>query len=120
MEELKRLQLTEKDFDLLIKGLDLVVEKAASTTNMANMVDRLQWHGLPPELAPEANKLRSFLKSKAAEAESEWRMSNEDARILAGKLLMMKRYMQENNILTQVEEQLKTPIPPADAKNEDH
>lgn len=99
MEQIKQLNLTENDFQLLVDGLDALPEKGAAGSMM---VDLLGAAFMKDGEAKDEFERKRLLEAKKREEEK--KMMMEDIRILQGKLLLMKRYLQENNLLKQVNE----------------
>lgn len=93
MEQLKELNLTENDFQLLVDGLDALPEKGAAGNIM---VDLLGMSMLEGEARAEFEKKRDEDNKKR---DREKQILIENVRILQGKLLMMKRLLIEGGII---------------------
>lgn len=94
-EQLRMLNLTMKDFDLIVEGLDELPNKGVA----ADMMVSILMAGFIKDeeaRASEMNKKEIEMKRKE-EAKA---FMKEEIKILQGKLLMLKRYMQENKLLS--------------------
>lgn len=106
IEQIKMLNLTEDDFKLLIDGLDALPEKGVA----GEMVGELFMSILEDKTNAEGMaKLKAEREKRRIDAESKKQQMKEDVKILQGKLLMLKRYLQENNALAQAYEVLNIP-----------
>jgi hypothetical protein len=95
MNNLENLDLTEKDFDLLVQGLDALPEKGAAGEIMVGLLGAMMSKG-----DDEAKmKFESDREKERKQKEGERLLLTEDIRILQGKLLMLKRYFMENKLL---------------------
>lgn len=94
MEQLKNLDFTENDFQLLIDGLDALPEKGTLSVIMAELVK-------VPILTSESQAKEAAARVKKAfdRLDVEKKLMMEDIRILQGKLYLMKRFLVENNLL---------------------
>lgn len=98
------LNLIEADFNLLVEGLDYLPEKGAAGELMSSMLMRMVVKG-----DDEMKKVEELEKRKQQELEKGKQLLKEETKILQGKLLMLKRYMQENNLLSQAYEVINIP-----------
>ncbi|MGN6417755.1 MAG: hypothetical protein ACTHMC_09705 [Pseudobacter sp.] len=98
MQDLKNFGLTVKDFDLLIDGLETLPEKGVAGEMMGMMLE-----GLISKDDPVAQeKVKRDRERQLKDKEHARNMMREDIRILQGKLYQLKRFMQENNLLEEV------------------
>lgn len=94
--KLQQLNLAEKDFKMLIDGLDALPEKDLASDMMKDLMVGL--------LANEGAEMKERMQKMEDDRKKDdyiKQMLIEDIRILQGKLLMLKRYLQENNALTE-------------------
>lgn len=98
---IKNLELTEKDFQMLVDGLDALPEKGVSGEIFESlMVGLMKKDG-------DTKELSDFEKKRLAERakkEREKEALREDIKILQGKLLMFKRYLIQQDALKQVDD----------------
>jgi hypothetical protein len=97
--DVKNLELTEKDFQMLVDGLDCLPNK----DQMGDMLEGLMVGLIKKD--GESQQLTDFEKKRAAEKakkEREREAQKEDIKILQGKLLMFKRYLIQQDALKQV------------------
>lgn len=98
MLELEQLHLTEKDFDLLVEGLEAIPSRG-----MAGEIMGALFEGMMTKDDPIAEaKLRADRERKTREREQREKMMKEEIQILKGKLLMFKRLLIEKSLLAQV------------------
>lgn len=99
--EIKNLELTEKDFQMLVDGLDCLPNKDMASDMMEGLlVGMLKKDGDSPQLT-------DFEKKRAAEKlkkERDKESLKEEIKILQGKLLMFKRFLIQQNALKQVDD----------------
>lgn len=98
------LNLTEKDFQLLIDGLDELPNKGFG----GEVLSALFMSAVAKD-DESREKLMNEQKKKDLVRQKEKDLLKEEIRILQGKLLMLKRYLQENNILQQAYDTLQIP-----------
>jgi len=94
MEQLKNLQLTEKDFQLLVDGLDALPEKGMAGSLFVDL--------LGASMMKDGEDKEDFMRKRKIDGEKKDREKAamaDDIKILQGKLLMMKRYMIENRLI---------------------
>lgn len=103
MDALKNIGLTDKDFQLLINGLEYLPHKDAAGDLMIDMLAAAMLPKDSPERLKHESDQKEAKKKKAAEKE----LMMEDIKILQGKLLILKRQFLEAGILKQVDEVLK-------------
>jgi len=100
MEQLKQLNLTEDDFQMLIDGLDALPEKGVAGSIMMSLLTS----SLFKEDSEAKEKWDREQKAKDEKREREKIILVENAKILQGKLLMLKRHFVENNLLKSAED----------------
>lgn len=96
MTDLKDLNLSDEDFSLLIQGLDALPQKDQAGEMMSDLIGTVLFDGKMKEEF-ERKRKQDLVKKQAAKDKL-----IEDTKILQGKLLMMKRFMQENNLMKDV------------------
>lgn len=104
LEQIKMLNLTEEDFRLLVDGLDALPDKGAAGEMMGDLM-----LSLISKDKEQEEKLQAERNKRRVAAEANKQLMKENIKILQGKLLMLKRYFQENNILKQAYEVLDIP-----------
>lgn len=98
MEQLKQLSLTENDFKLLIEGLDALPEKDAASLMMGDLLANIL---IKDDLKKEEFERERMKKRVQAERNKD--LMKDEVRILQGKLLLVKRYLIENNLLKEID-----------------
>lgn len=104
LDQLKFLNLTEDDFRLLVDGLDALPEKGAAGEIMGDL-----FSAMLSKDEEQRERLQAERDKQKAKREKDKAQMKEDVKILQGKLLMLKRYFQENNILKETYEVLSIP-----------
>jgi hypothetical protein len=100
-DNIKNLNLTDKDFKMLVDGLD-ALPHAGRTGEM--LMDIMTSTVLAGKIGEEAKKKMDAERRKE---DIKKEMLIEDAKILQGKLLMLKRYLTENRLMNDVDDVLK-------------
>lgn len=95
MSELKHLNLTERDFDLIIEGLSEIPNKGAVGELMSGLLE-----GVFCKTEAERENIIAKRKYKQHQKEKEQKYIKEEISILQGKLLMLKRYLASNDALS--------------------
>jgi hypothetical protein len=99
--EIKSLELTDRDFQLLIDALDCLPEKHQAGEMLTDLfVGMIKKDG-------DADKFDEFERKRATDKlkkEREKEVLKEDIRILQGKLLMFKRFLIQQDALKQVDD----------------
>ena len=96
MSTLKHLNLTERDFELIIDGLDQLPNKNAVGEMMGDLM-----LGLFAKDDPIAiQKMKDESQKRKDKQKREVDIMKEDIKILQGKLLMLKRYLIEQDAFT--------------------
>ncbi len=103
MDILKDLNLTDKDFKLLVNGLEALPDAGSSGELISGIMMRMMAKDGPPGFL---EKLKHDETREALKRKHEKENLIEDVKILQGKLLMFKRYLVENNLMKQVNETL--------------
>jgi hypothetical protein len=101
--DIKNLELTERDFQLLVEGLDTLPEKGLAVEMMADIFVGM----LKKDSSDDDRGFTDFEKKRIAERakkERDKESLKEDIKILQGKLLMFKRYLIQQDALKQVGE----------------
>jgi hypothetical protein len=101
--DVKNLELTERDFQLLVEGLDTLPEKGLAGEMMTDLFVGML------KMDSDSNEISDFEKKRIAERakkERDKESLKEDIKILQGKLLMFKRYLIQQDALKQVGEML--------------
>jgi hypothetical protein len=94
---LKHLNLTERDFELIIDGLEELPNKNAIGEMMGDLL-----LGVVSKDDPEAHaKIKLEREARIRNQRKEQSMMKEDIKILQGKLLMLKRYLIEQDAFNQ-------------------
>lgn len=97
MTSLKHLNLTERDFELIINGL----EELPNKNQVGELLGDLML-GMVSKDDPEAHaKIKREREERMRNAKKERDMEKEDIKILQGKLLMLKRYLIEQDAFNQ-------------------
>ncbi|MGB0521440.1 MAG: hypothetical protein ACPGJS_00700 [Flammeovirgaceae bacterium] len=92
---MKDLDLTEKDFDLLIQGLENLPNKGQIVEFMGDLLGTM----LAKDNEQAMDEFKMDREKERQERELKQKELNEDIGILKGKLLMFKRYLKNNKIL---------------------
>lgn len=99
--ELKDLELTEQDFNLILDGLTALPEKETA----GNMLHDLMIHMFLSDKSVLAKHELEAKERKQKEKAGKQALK-EDIKILEGKLIMLKRYLQSQNALKEVNDYL--------------
>jgi hypothetical protein len=102
--EIKNLELTEKDFQLLVEGLDCLPEKNAMGEAMSDMI--IGMVAGDKKDTPEFLEHQRKREMERIKAKREKEALKEDIRILQGKLLLFKRFLIQQDALKQVEDMI--------------
>lgn len=100
MDNIKNLNLTDKDFKMLVDGLDALPHAGRTGELLMDLMSETMLKG---HISEEAQRKMDAQKRKM---EHEKEMLTEDAKILQGKLLMLKRYLTENKLMNEINETL--------------
>lgn len=104
--DIKNLELTEQDFQLLVDGLDALPEKGLAGDMMGDLF--LGMLGRDNEEGME--KLKREREEKRRIQDMVKQQQKEEIRILQGKLLMLKRWLLQQGALKQANDVLETPL----------
>lgn len=97
MSTLKHLNLTERDFELIVDGLEELPNKNAMGEMMGDLL-----LGMASKDDPGAHaKIKSEREDRIRKQKKEQALMKEDIKILQGKLLMLKRYLIEQDAFNQ-------------------
>jgi|GraSoiStandDraft_52_1057288.scaffolds.fasta_scaffold1336159_1 hypothetical protein len=102
MDTIEHLDLTDKDFDMLVEGLEALSKKDMASELVGDLMVGMFSRGdksLEQRLAMEK-------KRQAAVKDAERRTLNEDIKILQGKLILLKRYLLQKGAMAQANEVL--------------
>ena len=102
MKELENLELTDKDFKLLVEGLDALPSKDLGGEIMFALLGSMALKDDPEG----KDKFKREMLSDRASKEREKALLIEEIRILQGKLLQLQRYLRMNNLLKQANDLL--------------
>jgi chaperonin cofactor prefoldin len=101
MNSIQTINLTEKDFQLLVDGLEALPERGAAGELVGDLL-----FGMLDKDNPNSEG-RSELKKHKEKLKTERELLKDDVRVLQGKLIMLKRYLIENNLMQQATELLR-------------
>jgi hypothetical protein len=96
--EIKDLQLTEADFNMLVEALDALPEKGAMGELMGDMVDMIT---ADRKNSLEQNMLKEKLERKRTKSKRDNEVRMEDIRVLQGKLIQLKRFLLQEGAMKQ-------------------
>lgn len=99
MSTLKHLNLTEKDFQLIIDGLDHLPNKNDAGEIMSDFFVGVFDKHSPPDKIIEKIKRDKEVRDRSRKREKD--ILKEDIKILQGKLLMLKRHLIEQGALNE-------------------
>lgn len=94
IESLRNLSLTERDFDLMVQGLEHLPNKDTAGELMGELL-----FGAIVKDEEERQKMKMDRDRQRAQQMREKQALVEDSKILQGKLLMLKRFLIENDLL---------------------
>lgn len=100
MSTLKHLNLTERDFELIISGLDALPEKGMAGEMLGDFIQAALTQGDEEKMAKIIIERKTNHKNKQKDKD----LLIEDIKILQGKLLMLKRYLMEQGALNETQE----------------
>lgn len=95
--EIRNLELTEEDFALIIDGLDALPEKGAAGELMGDIPMGV----LGKDNPDDKDKIKRERDIQKAEKARSQHLLKENIRILQGKLLLLKRWLQTEGALKQ-------------------
>lgn len=104
--DIKNLELTEQDFQLLIDGLDALPEKGLAGDIVGELLIGMVCKDDPAAM----DKLKWERETKRRLAEIKRTQQIDEIRILQGKLLMLKRWLLQQGALKQANDILEKPI----------
>ena len=100
--DIKNLELTERDFKMLVDGLDALLSKDVAGDMMGLLLEGIVGKG--EENNPAFIEMRSKREMEAKKKATAKEVLIEEIKILQGKLLMFKRYLIQIDALKQVED----------------
>lgn len=95
LEQIKLLNLTDDDFKLLVDGLDALPNTGLAGEMMGDILASM----LIKDDDPAKKKVLLEREEAKRKKKAQQDIMIENIKILQGKLLMLKRYMQENKLL---------------------
>jgi hypothetical protein len=98
--EIKNLELTERDFQLLVDALDFLPEKNSTGEMLSSLIVNMVAGDRKD--TPEFKEYERKNELKQIKAARDKEALKEDIRILQGKLLMFKRFLIQQDALKQV------------------
>lgn len=101
MEQLKNLGLTNEDFKLIFDGLETLPNSGLAGSMFGDLLGMMLSKDATEEEKAEAKRQR---EREHRRRDQERQRVIEDIRILQGKLLTMKRIMEVNGLLKQVDD----------------
>lgn len=105
LEQIRLLNLTDEDFKLLVDGLDALPERGLAGEMMGDLIIGMMSKG-----DKEAqDKVLEEREKRLRKMKGEKELMKENVKILQGKLLMLKRYLQENKLLKEAYEAINLP-----------
>ena len=97
MSSIQQLNLTEKDFELIVDGLDCLPNKNSTGELMSGLLGSM----LLKDDTDAKIKFEREQKERQIKADRQKQLLTEEIRILQGKLLMLKRFLIEQGALTE-------------------
>lgn len=101
---LKDLQLSSRDFDLIKEALQSSIRSQESPSGLANMLIDNLMKDAPPAFR---DKIKREFEDKMRKEKHERKDKEEEIMILQGKLLMLKRHLDQENALDEINQVLK-------------
>lgn len=102
--DIKNLELTEQDFQMLVDGLDALPDKGMAGEMMGDIMMGLIADKGNPEAMDKIKKERDLKNLKIKQIRDS---KMEDIRILQGKLIQLKRYLLQQGALKQANDILE-------------
>jgi hypothetical protein len=99
MQELKHLNLTEKDFELLVEALEFLPEKGMTGELVGDLMI-----GMMAKDSKDQHRLLEERRRQSAKKNEGKKALREDVKILQGKLLMLKRFLVQEGALKEAYE----------------
>jgi hypothetical protein len=99
--ELKDIKFTKDEFDMLIKGIEVLPNQDAASDIMSGLLDCI----LSDKISNEARakmEMEKARKEKKKQIENE--ILKENCCILQSKLIQLRRFMEQNDLLVQAQE----------------
>ena len=116
-EQLKNLGLTANDFKLLVDGLDALPERFATGEFMSDLlVTMLEDKKEPGQ--PRSSVISDYHHDQKKKRQREKEFIKEECKILQGKLLMLKRFMQQQGALNETIDIINKPFSNDQNKNQ--
>lgn len=95
-EQLQNLALTEKDFDMMVEGLEELPNKGAAGDMLVDLFSSAMLDD-----GPEKDKFKKEREAENKKAERKKELVKENVRVLQGKLITMKRLLIDNKLMEQ-------------------
>lgn len=96
--DIKNLELSEQDFDLILEGLDAIPEKGIAGEMMMSLFSSIIEDKADPECQ---HKLKTAQEKRERERKMTVDAKKDDITILKGKLAMLKRWLATQGALRQ-------------------
>lgn len=97
MDVLKQLNLTEDEFKMIVDGLDQLPNKG----NIGDMMIHMLTASMSKDNPEAKAKMEAELEKESRKKELEKEILIENIKILQGKLLLFKRFLQQEGALQQ-------------------
>lgn len=101
--DIKEINFTEEDFELIIEALEFLPHKGTSGKIMASLIGAMLTRDDPQ--GREEIKRQQMADERAERVKND--LLKENIRILQSKLIMLKRHMIENDLLKQANDSMK-------------
>ena len=98
--ELAEIKFTKDDFDMMIKGIEVLPNQDAAGDIMAGLLDCVIGDKLPEEVRRKRDE-DNERKNRKKQVEKE--ILKENCCILQSKLIQLRRFMEQNNMLVEAQ-----------------
>jgi len=99
--DLKDIKFTKEDFDMLIKGLEGLPHQGQAAELIAELMETMVLEKAPEEFKRE-RAMKKAQKEQHKERETE--QLKEDCWILQAKLVQLRRYMEQNQLIAEAQD----------------
>jgi hypothetical protein len=99
--ELKDIKFTKEEFSMLIKGLDALPNAGSTGELMGELIDFMVSDNIPPEVKMMKERKKVEAKRKR---EMETQQLKEDCTILQSKLIHLRRFMEQNDMIAEAQD----------------
>lgn len=96
MQDLRQLELTEKDFNMIVEGLDALPGKDLAGDML---VDLLNASMMKDQSEEAKRQFENKIIARRKEKETNSRQLKEDIKILQGKMLLLKQHLMQEQAL---------------------